>query len=109
MMPIFLQEQNMTADEEIQNGESRILEFKKELPEENHKWLKSIVAFANGAGGKILVGVDDSRKIPGIAPEKDIFELKDGIADAIGQGCEPQVMFDVSAGRRFRKAVFRFQ
>ncbi len=109
MMPIFLQEQNMTADEEIQNGESRILEFKKELPKENHKWLKSIVAFANGAGGKILVGVDDSRKIPGIAPEKDIFELKDGIADAIGQGCEPQVMFDVSAGRRFRKAVFRFQ
>lgn len=33
---------------EIENGESRTLEFKKELPQDSSKWIKSIVAFANG-------------------------------------------------------------
>lgn len=87
----------MTLSEEIEKGESKTLEFKKELPADSYKWLKTVVAFANGAGGKIIVGVSNNRDIPGIAKEKDIFELKDGIADCIGQGCEPQIMFDVNA------------
>lgn len=37
--------------QEIQLGESRTLEFKKELPSESSKWIKTIAAFANGAGG----------------------------------------------------------
>ena len=41
----------MTIQEEIQNGESRTLEFKKELLAESLKWIKTISAFANGAGG----------------------------------------------------------
>ena len=40
---------------EIKNGESRTLEFKKELPQDSSKWIKTIVAFANGAGGKLNV------------------------------------------------------
>ena len=87
----------MTTNEEIQKGESRTMEFKKELPKESHKWLKTVVAFANGAGGKIMIGVSNQREIPGISEETDIFELKDGICDSIGQACEPQVMFDVNA------------
>ena len=38
---------------EIKNGENRTLEFKKELPQDSSKWIKTIVAFANGAGGKL--------------------------------------------------------
>ena len=87
----------MTLSEEIQHGESRTLEFKAELPRESEKWIKTVVAFANGAGGRIVVGVNDDRQIVGIPKETDIFELMDGIADSIAQTCEPQIMFDITA------------
>ncbi|MBR4271250.1 MAG: putative DNA binding domain-containing protein [Bacteroidales bacterium] len=87
----------MTLSEEIQHGESRTLEFKAELPRESEKWIKTVVAFANGAGGRIVVGVNDDRQIVGIPKETDIFELMDGIADTIAQTCEPQIMFDITA------------
>lgn len=80
---------------EIENGESRTLEFKKELPQDSSKWIKSIVAFANGAGGKMLIGVSNKREVVGIAQDTDIFALRDRISDTIGQMCEPQIMFDI--------------
>ena len=39
----------MTLLDEIKPGESRTLEFKQELPQDARKWVKTIVAFANGA------------------------------------------------------------
>ena len=85
----------MTLKDEILDGESRTLEYKLELPQDNQKWIKTIIAFANGAGGKFVIGVNNKRQIKGIPSSTDIFELKDGIADTIGQLCEPQIMFDV--------------
>ncbi|MBR5914920.1 MAG: putative DNA binding domain-containing protein [Spirochaetia bacterium] len=85
----------MTLKEEIQNGESRTLEYKLELPQDNQKWIKTIIAFANGAGGKFVIGVNNKRQIKGVPAATDVFELKDGIADKIGQLCDPQIMFDV--------------
>jgi predicted HTH transcriptional regulator len=42
------------------------LELKRFLPSRT-KWLKTIIAFANGAGGELILGVDDkSRDIVGI-------------------------------------------
>ena len=76
---------------EIENGESRTLEFKKELPQDSSKWIKSIVAFANGAGGKMLIGVSNKREVVGISQDTDIFALRDRISDTIGQMCEPQI------------------
>lgn len=87
----------MTLEEEIQNGESRTLEYKVELPLESQKWVKTIVAFANGAGGKFVLGVNNSREFVGIGKSVDLFDLKDGIADTIGKMCEPQIMFDITA------------
>jgi ATP-dependent DNA helicase RecG len=87
----------MTLQEEIKNGENRTLEYKVVLPEDSSKWIKTIVAFANGAGGKFIVGVNNKREFIGIPKEVDLFELKDGIADTIAQMCEPQVVFDITA------------
>ena len=87
----------MTLQEEIQNGESRTLEYKSELPHDSQKWIKTIVAFANGAGGKFVLGVNNQRKFVGLPKSVDLFELKDNIADTIGQMCEPQIMFDITA------------
>lgn len=87
----------MTLQEEIQNGESRTLEYKAELPQKSEKWIKSIVAFANGAGGKFVLGVNNQREFIGLAKSIDLFELKDNIADTIDQMCEPRIMFDITA------------
>jgi len=87
----------MTLFDEIQSGESRTLEFKTELPKDSEKWIKTVVAFANGAGGKIVIGVNDNREIVGIPKDTDIFDLKDAIADTISQMCEPLIMFDIAA------------
>ena len=87
----------MTIQEQIQNGESRTLEYKSELPQDSQKWIKTIVAFANGAGGKFVIGVNNRREFVGIPKSVDLFELKDTIADTIAQMCEPQVMFDITA------------
>ena len=56
----------MTLQEEIQNGESRTLEYKSELPHDSQKWIKTIVAFANGAGGKFVLGVNNKREFVGL-------------------------------------------
>ena len=45
--------------DEIKNGESDTLEFKRTLLEKDKKALKTIVAFANGNGGKVVFGIDD--------------------------------------------------
>ena len=41
--------------EEILVGESKNVEFKENLPEKSIKYMKSVVAFANGTGGKIIL------------------------------------------------------
>ena len=87
----------MTIQDEIQNGESRTLEYKATLPHDSQKWIKTIVAFANGAGGKFVLGINNQREFVGLAKSIDLFELKDNIADTIGQMCEPQIMFDITA------------
>ena len=87
----------MTLQDEIQRGENRTLEYKAELPQDSQKWIKTIVAFANGAGGKFVLGVNNKRDFVGLAKTIDLFELKDNIADTIGQMCEPQIMFDITA------------
>ena len=48
----------MLADE-IKAGESVNIEFKCEVPKKSEKYIKSVIAFANTAGGKIVIGVDD--------------------------------------------------
>lgn len=42
--------------DEIKFGESATLEFKESLPSDSKKYLKTIIAFANTSGGKLVVG-----------------------------------------------------
>ena len=53
--------------DEIRNGESATIEFKETLPEKSIKYMKSVVAFANGCGGRIIFGIEDGTgKVVGI-------------------------------------------
>ena len=60
--------------EEILAGESKNVEFKENLPEKSIKYMKSVVAFANGTGGKIIFGIaDKTREVVGFDKE-DVFK-----------------------------------
>ena len=60
----------MNLKDEIVAGESYSLEFKRVPNEEREKYLKTVVAFANGKGGRILFGVANDRTVVGIPNER---------------------------------------
>ena len=45
------------------SGESKNIEYKVTVPDKSEKYMKTVVAFANGKGGKIVFGVDDNQKL----------------------------------------------
>lgn len=77
------------------SGESKNIEYKVSLPDKSEKYMKTIVAFANTQGGKLIVGVDDkTHQIVGV--ENDVlFQLMDGIANAVSDSCVPQIIPDI--------------
>lgn len=81
--------------EKILAGESKNIEFKVQRPDKSIKYMKSVVAFANGKGGQIVFGIDDkTRDVVGI-PEDKVFEEIDAITNAISDSCEPAIIPDV--------------
>lgn len=67
------------------------MEFKRELPAEKRKILKTIVAFANGEGGKIVLGIDDKTyEIVGVDREQRA-RMQDSLTDMISNNCTPQI------------------
>ena len=82
--------------EEILAGESKNIKFKMALPEKSIKYMKSVIAFANGRGGKLIFGVrDEDQAIVGIESAY-IFKTMDAITNAISDSCEPAIVPDVT-------------
>lgn len=79
--------------DDIRNGENDRLEFKESPNRDSSKWLKTVVAFANGRGGRLVFGVGNDRMIKGVGG--DLFALKDSIVDAIADACVPTVPVEV--------------
>ena len=77
------------------SGESKNIESKVSLPDKSEKYVKTIVAFANTQGGKLIVGVDDkNHQVIGV--ENDIlFQTMDAIATAVSDSCMPQIIPDI--------------
>ena len=60
------------------------------------KYMKSVVAFANGTGGKIIFGIaDKTREVVGFDKE-DVFKKMDAIANAVSDSCEPAIIPDIT-------------
>jgi len=77
--------------EEIARGEAENLEFKEIVPANSRIYMKTIVAFANCLGGKLIFGVNNKREIVGI-PDDDVFAKMDALANAISDSCEPVIV-----------------
>lgn len=78
----------------ILNEDNR-LEYKVKLPEDNIKWLKTIVSFSNTAGGKLIVGVDDETKST-VGIEGSRSELETRIADTIFNNIKPTPVISIA-------------
>ncbi len=85
----------MTLESLIKDGESDTLEFKRDVPPDFRKYVKTVVAFSNGSGGRIVFGVDDDSRIVGIGGGK-ASKVRDSVTDAIAAHCSPIPDFSAS-------------
>lgn len=84
----------------IRRGESETVEFKREIgkPEE---FAETVVAFANGKGGVVLLGVDDHANIVGLAERN----FEDMITNILRSHCEPQVKYQINGQQLDEKNI----
>lgn len=78
-------------EKRVSHGEGQHLEFKKFLPEPE-KLLREALAFANAAGGEILLGVDDDGTINGI---KDPDEVEEIFSSVAAERCLPSLLYEL--------------
>ena len=83
----------MSLIEQISKGESKLLEFKERIPESDGL-VKTIIAFANTGGGKILIGVDDAGEIVGI-PRQELAALMDRVANMVHDAVQPLLIPEI--------------
>lgn len=78
------------------SGESVNVEYKVAVPKDSAKYMKTVVAYANGRGGKIIFGVDDKTlEVVGMDTDS-IFQTIDAITNAISDSCEPTILPDIT-------------
>ena len=74
----------------IHQPEGRRVEFKNSLPKVSDL-AKTIVAFANDAGGELFIGIkNEPREITGIA-EDEVMALEEQISNLIHDHCHPVI------------------
>jgi len=72
----------------IKEGEHQQLDFKFEISD-SKKIARSLVAFANTDGGKLLVGVKDNGAVAGVRSDEEYFMVE----GAASMYCKPEVKF----------------
>lgn len=76
----------------LRQHEGKTLEFKRDLSSPD-KVMRTLVAFANGAGGVLLIGVvDGSRKVIGVP---DIAKTEEQLASFISDRIEPRLVPEI--------------
>lgn len=81
----------MLTLDEIKNNESKNIEFKEVIPQDYKKFLKTVVAYSNCAGGKIIFGIQDGTlELVGI--KDDIHQTIDKLTNIISDSVTPQII-----------------
>ncbi|HEC43765.1 MAG TPA: ATP-binding protein [Bacteroides sp.] len=87
----------------IEQGEHQQLDFKFEISDAK-KIARTLSAFANTDGGKLLVGVKDNGKIAGIRSEEEYYMIE----AAAQMYCKPEIGFEVKKWTILGKTVLEF-
>lgn len=72
----------------IDQGEHQQLDFKFQV-NDSRKIARTLVAFANTDGGKLLIGVKDNGVIAGVRTEEEYYMIE----AAASMYCKPEIMF----------------
>jgi len=83
----------------VSQGEGQFLEFKNRTPEPL-RLAREMVAFANGKGGIILIGIDDNGDVLGV---KDLIEERFAIDQALENHCSVPLTIEYSSVSVSRK------
>lgn len=82
----------MRLDEILRQPEGKTLEYKRDLSSPAPA-LRTLVAFANAAGGRLIVGVEDaSRAVVGV---KQPLDLEERIANLVAGSIEPRLLPEI--------------
>ena len=84
----------------IEEGEHQRLDFKFEIAD-SHKIARTLVAFANTDGGRLLIGVKDNGVLAGIRSEEEYY-MAEGAAKMC---CKPPVEFSVKEWNLNKKTI----
>lgn len=82
---------NLLVEQLLQQPEGKTLEFKRDLSSPVNL-LKTLVAFANSAGGRLVIGVEDDRHVLGVA---DPLAEEERICNLIADGIAPRLVPNV--------------
>lgn len=74
--------------EYIAQGEHLMQDFKFRIDDQK-KIARTLCAFTNTEGGRLLIGVKDNGKIAGVDPQEEFFMIE----GAAGLFCKPEVLF----------------
>jgi len=75
----------------IRHGETKTTEFKEKIGKQE-ELAETAVAFANGRGGIILLGVDDHANVVGLPPG----DHEGTVTNILRSHCEPQVKYEIN-------------
>src|SRR5690554_3812243 len=85
----------MDFENKIEQPEGRRIEFKESLPT-NADLAKTVIAFANDAGGELFIGIqDEPRKVKGIE-ENELVGIDNKISNLIHDHCSPIILPEIS-------------
>jgi len=84
----------------IAEGEHQQLDFKFEIADA-HKIARTLVAFANTDGGRLLIGVKDNGSIAGVRSEEEFYMVD----AAAAMYCRPEVKFTVKEWNLNKKNI----
>lgn len=96
----------MNIKDILYQPEGRRIEFKETLPTKS-ELAKTVIAFANDAGGEIFIGIrDEPREVLGLE-EANILKVEEQISNIIFDQCAPMIIPDITLFRYGGKSVLR--
>lgn len=88
----------------IQQGEHQQLDFKFQISD-SKKIARTLCAFANTDGGRLLIGVKDNGKVAGVNPEEELHMIE----AAAEMYCSPKLNFTKRVWKEDMKLVLEIQ
>lgn len=85
--------------------EDKRTEYKREIPDDSTRYLKTIAAFANAEGGEMIFGIDDKERCAIGIDESELPLLMDKLANSIYSAIEPKIIPDIYVQRIDGKSV----